>query len=236
MELHTRVWGSGPRTAVLLHGMMGDSRTWWQVGPALAERGYRAVAVDLPGHGRSPRCDGATVESFVTALLESVPAGPALAMGHSMGGSILAAAVDRLRPERAVYVDTPFDKGPAKSPSTAVLTAIYAGSKENRTLENLRRDRSWWTETDMANEADAALRFDVPTAVALSASAVGRDFTPTSAVPSLMIRAEPSDYVSPADAARLRTLGFEVRSIPGAGHSVWYGYFTPFMAALEGWA
>jgi pimeloyl-ACP methyl ester carboxylesterase len=53
MALNTLEWGDGDRTAVLIHGMMGDSRSWWEIGPALAERGYRVVAVDLPGYGRS---------------------------------------------------------------------------------------------------------------------------------------------------------------------------------------
>lgn len=55
MQLHTREWGTGDRTALLVHGIMSDSRTWRRVGPALAERGYRVLAVDLRGHGRSPR-------------------------------------------------------------------------------------------------------------------------------------------------------------------------------------
>jgi len=33
----------------------------------------------------------------------------------------------------------------------------------------------------------------------------------------------------------LAALGFEVRSVPGAGHSIWYGHFAEFMDALEGW-
>ncbi len=45
--------------AVLVHGVTGWHRTWWRVGPALAERGWRVVAVDQRGHGRSPRISGA---------------------------------------------------------------------------------------------------------------------------------------------------------------------------------
>ena len=232
MKLHTREWGKGERVAVLLHGMMGESRCWWQVGPALAERGYRAIAVDLPGHGHSPRSHEATVELFATSLLQSVPANPALAIGHSMGGFILATAVDRLCPGRAVYIDMPFTT--SAEVDGVALAAHYAAAKEQRTLENLRRQRAWWSEQDIAVEVEAAKLWDVRTAVSLSLGPA-KDFTPTTMVPSLMILAEPSMYVSPEAAEQLKALGFEVRSVAGAGHSVWYGFFNEFMAALDGW-
>jgi pimeloyl-ACP methyl ester carboxylesterase len=53
-QLHQRVWGSGPRTVVLLHGSTSSSSTWWQVGPRLAESGWTVTAFDLPSHGSSP--------------------------------------------------------------------------------------------------------------------------------------------------------------------------------------
>jgi pimeloyl-ACP methyl ester carboxylesterase len=57
--LATRAWGDGADRsrplAVLVHGVTSSSRTWWRVGPALAERGFRVLAVDLRGHGASPR-------------------------------------------------------------------------------------------------------------------------------------------------------------------------------------
>ena len=232
MKLHTREWGTDERVAVLLHGMMGESRCWWQVGPALAERGYRVIAVDLPGHGHSPRAEGATIELFARSLLQTVPTNPALAIGHSMGGFVLAAAVDRLRPGRAIYIDMPFTT--SAEVDGEALAARFAAAKEQRTLENLRRKRAWWSEQDMAVEIEAARLWDVPTAVSLSLGPA-RDFTPTIEVPSLMILAEPSMYVSPEAAEQLKAQGFEVRSVAGAGHSVWYGFFDGFMAALEGW-
>jgi pimeloyl-ACP methyl ester carboxylesterase len=235
MKLHSRQWGAGERVAVLTHGMMADSGSWWQVGPALAERGYRVIAVDLPGHGHSPRCDQATVELFVSALLESVPARPALAIGHSMGGSILAASIERLHPQRAVYVDVPFASTTTGAVDTASLTAQHHAAKASRTLEFLRANRSWWSEQDMIAEVESAKLWDVATAVSLSAGAAGRDLTPTTAVPSLMVRADPSPYVSPEDAEQLKAQGFDVRSVAGAGHSVWYGFFEEFMAVLDGW-
>jgi len=234
MSLHTREWGAGHRVAVLLHGTMADSRAWWQVGPALAERGYRVVAVDLPGHGHSPCCPTATVEMVVTSLLESVPREPELAIGHSRGGSVLAAAATQLRPRRTVYVETPFVVANYADP--AALAAALTAAQQQRTLEYLRRERSWWTEEDRVAEADAARLFDVATAVSMSMSASGRDLTPTATeVPSMALVADPSAYVSEAEVERLTTRGFEVRKVPGAGHSVWYGFFDHFMSALDGW-
>ncbi|MEV2226577.1 alpha/beta fold hydrolase, partial [Nocardia vinacea] len=52
-DLHMRQWGEGNRVAVLVHGMTTDSGSWWRLGPVLAERGYRVLAPDLPGHGCS---------------------------------------------------------------------------------------------------------------------------------------------------------------------------------------
>ena len=234
VRLHTREWGAGHRLAVLLHGTMADSRAWWQVGPALAGRGYRVIAVDLPGHGQSPRCPTATVEMVTTSLLESVPREPDLAIGHSRGGSALAAAAMQLRPGRAVYVETPFVVTSYSDP--AALTASLTGAQQERTLEYLRRERSWWAEQDRAVEADAARLFDVATAVSMSMSASGRDLTPTATVvPSMALVADPSAFVSEAEVWRLTATGFEVRKVPGAGHSVWYGFFKKFMSALDRW-
>ena len=72
-EVRTRVGpvqpepsGSEP-VALLIHGVTSSSRTWWRVGPALAARGYRVLAVDLRGHGASPGVDGALGLGDLTA-------------------------------------------------------------------------------------------------------------------------------------------------------------------------
>jgi pimeloyl-ACP methyl ester carboxylesterase len=56
-SLHLLV--AGPKTGrcvLLLHGAKYDASTWKQLGTLeqLADAGYRAVAVDLPGSGKSP--------------------------------------------------------------------------------------------------------------------------------------------------------------------------------------
>lgn len=46
---------------VLVHGLASNARMWDGVGAALADRGYASLAVDLRGHGQSPKPPVASV-------------------------------------------------------------------------------------------------------------------------------------------------------------------------------
>jgi alpha-beta hydrolase superfamily lysophospholipase len=104
--------GSSERVCVLLHGMIGSAESWWRVSDRLVESGYRVIWVDLPGHGLSPRDHELTVERAAAAVVETVSGlvaeAPVVAIGHSFGGVVLAAAASGLQPRLAVYVDAPF--------------------------------------------------------------------------------------------------------------------------------
>jgi pimeloyl-ACP methyl ester carboxylesterase len=118
VELVTRAWTPrGPASSetphvVLVHGVTGWHRTWWRVGPALAAAGWRAVAIDLRGHGHSPRIEGsASVADFaadVRAVIERIGR-PVALVGHSLGAAV-GAELCFTRPElvtRAVLEDPP---------------------------------------------------------------------------------------------------------------------------------
>lgn len=49
---------------------------------------------------------------------------------------------------------------------------------------------------------------------------------------SLLIRAEPTRFVSDEDASRLGARGIEVRSIVGAADTIWYSHFDEFLARI----
>ena len=88
-------WGPPPRETarriVLVHGLGSAAIEWGLVAGPLAGRLDASVtAIDLPGYGRSRRVGASPsmrgYERAVTKLLERD--GPAVLMGHSMGGAV----------------------------------------------------------------------------------------------------------------------------------------------------
>nr|WSX48578.1 alpha/beta hydrolase [Streptomyces sp. NBC_00974] len=230
MQLHTHTWGEGDRIALLIHGIMADHRTWRRVGPALADRGYRAIAVDLRGHGASDRGEyGPAV--FADDVVESLPAGAELAIGHSLGGLTLSLAVDRLKPQRAVFSDPAWHlAAPEPGFGPEMFAQFKAASKEQIRAMNPR-----WEEADVDVELETLAVWDEATALSLG-PLMGTDLLPAApVVPSLVQLADPSFLISPERAAVLTERGFEVRSVAGAGHTIHRDDFDGFMASLEGW-
>ncbi|MGW6270968.1 alpha/beta fold hydrolase [Streptomyces sp. NPDC055060] len=228
MKLHTREWGTGDRVAVLVHGIMSDHRTWRRVGPALADKGYRVIGVDLRGHGASGR--GAySPEIFADDLVDTVPAGVELAIGHSLGGMALALAVERLAPARAVYSDPAWALD-AAGVDPAVFVQFRKATRTTITNLNPR-----WEEADVDVEVATLALWDPDTALGLS-GANALDRTPAApAVPSLVQAADPSHLISEALKGELRRRGFEVRTVKGAGHTIHRDDFDAFMGSLDGW-
>ncbi|MEU1283642.1 alpha/beta hydrolase [Kitasatospora sp. NPDC005856] len=233
MKLHTREWGRGDRLAVLVHGIMSDHGTWRLIGPALAERGYRVLAVDLRGHGRSARGAGGSplerypLEAYAADLVESLPAGAELAVGHSLGGIALAGAVERLKPARAVYVD------PAWRFAQAGMDPRVMAELRHLTREQVVALSPTWEPADVDAELAAAAAWDEDSAWAMADQR--SDLPARPAVPSLVVLADRSLLVDAAAAGELRARGFEVRTVPGTGHTVHRDDPAGFLAALDGW-
>jgi pimeloyl-ACP methyl ester carboxylesterase len=232
MLLHAVDVGAGPRTVVLLHGMMGSSDSWWRLIPLLVERRFRVLAIDLPGHGLSPRDPRLTIEQSASSVVETVeslaPGQPIAAMGHSYGASVLAEAAALLRPDPAVYVDAALSL--AGGQDHGVLTARYAQDRRARqSPEDLRASRPFYSPKDAEVEALAARRFDAATMASVSCGA-DHEWLPRAG--SIVVRAEPSMWVREADVGRFEANGIEVRSIPGAAHTIWYSHFEEFTASV----
>lgn len=93
---------------VLVHGAWSSGASWMRLAPHLAAHGHHVEAPDLPGQpgdGHDPA--QVTLEGYVARIVSVLEAGaPALLVGHSMGGMVVA-GVSAARPElvtQAVYV------------------------------------------------------------------------------------------------------------------------------------
>ncbi|MHA6759841.1 alpha/beta fold hydrolase [Streptacidiphilus sp. PAMC 29251] len=236
MKLNTREWGSGDRVALLVHGIMSDSRTWRRVGPALAERGYRVIAVDLRGHGASGRGEY-TPALYADDLVETLPQGAELAIGHSLGGLTLVGAVDRLLPQRAVYSDPAWQLGKSRGaqPGPGFDPSMFVEFAAMADHDTIAAMNPRWEEADIQVELATLADWDSATATALAPFAVGAVLPDKPVVPSLVQLADPSFLIDPEDAATLRDRGFEVRAVAGAGHTIHRDDFDGFITSLEGW-
>lgn len=103
--------GSGGAPLLLLHGFSDSADTWRRVLELLADRGQRAVAIDLPGFGAADRLvpDEAMLDQYVRVVRAATDhfwAGeaPVLA-GNSMGGAVaLRCAEERPSPAGLVPI------------------------------------------------------------------------------------------------------------------------------------
>ncbi len=79
----------GGRHILLLHGMKFDAATWEKLGTlsVLAAAGWRAVAVDMPGFGRSQPCD-LEANTVLAGLINSLEMNSPVIVGPSMGGRL----------------------------------------------------------------------------------------------------------------------------------------------------
>jgi len=92
-RVHYKVLGTGPRTIVFVHGWTGSLEMWRLQAPEFAAKGFRVIALDLPGHGRSdaPRI-AYTMELFaraVDAVMRDAGVTQAVLVGHSMGTPVV---------------------------------------------------------------------------------------------------------------------------------------------------
>ncbi|MFZ5774256.1 MAG: alpha/beta fold hydrolase [Thermodesulfobacteriota bacterium] len=77
------------RAILLLHGMKFQAQTWRDLGTIafLAGKGYRCLALDLPGFGQSPACEVEPSE-VLAECVGGLGLGRPVVVGPSMGGRV----------------------------------------------------------------------------------------------------------------------------------------------------
>jgi non-heme chloroperoxidase len=97
-RIYYKDWGEG-QPVVFSHGWPLNADAWQSQMVFLAQNGYRAIAHDRRGHGRSSQPSGGngmdTYADDLAALLETLGLRDAVLVGHSTGGGEVARYVGR---------------------------------------------------------------------------------------------------------------------------------------------
>jgi non-heme chloroperoxidase len=141
-RIHFRDWGTGrPVVFVAPWGLCSD---WWDI-PVItfSERGWRCVAFDRRGHGRSDDpCRGYdfdTLADDIAAVMDALDLQNIVLVGHSMGGAEVVRYLTRYRSHRvtlAVLIapTTPFTMKTDDNPGGAPREAL------EKTRESFKHD------------------------------------------------------------------------------------------------
>jgi pimeloyl-ACP methyl ester carboxylesterase len=246
LRFHYRDWSShrpGAPDLVLLHGFTGHARTWDAFAEAMSDR-YRVLALDQRGHGETAWASAdqygvdemrEDLSAFVSALgLERFTL-----LGLSMGGAVAIHYAGRQPSDLAALVIV--YAAPEAAPSgarriqasvqgrdvfqgrdEALAAARAADSTPPEAHHRHRVEHSLMLTEDgrWTYRYDRALR--VPGAVRVRDPDAGWRAVANIAVPTLLVRGEVSDLLSPEIAQRMLDANSNIRltTVRGAGHSV----------------
>ena len=143
VEIYYKDWGKGP-VVVFSHGWPLSADAWDAQMLFLGKKGYRVIAHDRRGHGRSIQpwtgYDNDTFASDLTGLLEKLDLNDVNLVAHSMGGGEIARYVgcngtNRLKKMVFIGAVPPTmlltEKNPGGLP-LSVFDGLRAGIAENR--------------------------------------------------------------------------------------------------------
>jgi lipase len=218
----------------------------------LAERlddRYHVVAPDLLGHGRSGWEPPWSVEAHLGRLVEAVPDGPAVWVGHSFGGRLAAelAAREPSRVERLVLLDpalqilphVALDMAELERADTSYASAEEAVQARYDAGRVLRAPRELVLESDRRHlepGPDGRLRYRYCRSAVIAAWSIMASPHPTPAeVPTLIVLGAESWLALDEQLATYReALGdlVEVVTVPG-GHTVYWDALEETAAAVE---
>jgi pimeloyl-ACP methyl ester carboxylesterase len=204
------------RTYVLVHGFWLGSWAWSDVATRLETAGNVVIAPTLPGN-ESADADRSKIglREHVEAISKIIDGvnGEIVIVGHSAGGAVVHAIVDRYpdRISRAIYVDTrPLPNGVALNPA-------LAGDGDEVPLRALADFAPGWLD---GLDDDALALFSSLTTP--SAAGAARD---------LQVLADPARYDVPVTIVATTTTGAAMLELGRAGDP----YFTelPLLKHLE---
>jgi pimeloyl-ACP methyl ester carboxylesterase len=248
LSLATRSWGDEDRPlAVLVHGVTASTRTWWRVGPWFAENGWRAVAVDLRGHGASPRMRGDEgLDDLARDVYEAVFEGPVdVLLGHSLGALVvLKLCQDYGEPARRLVLEDP--PGPESTDFKEVahateLDAAFAGNSPEAAVRRNLAQNPTWAEEDARNSVAGLLDCDADTVVGFLRNGLRYDLAEMAgsvSIPTLLVLGSEergSVLLAPERQAVAGALRRGTVEEFDAGHSIHRDDFEGYVRLLGSW-
>ncbi len=254
VRLRYRASGDGP-PLIALHGVSDNGACWGRTADALADDGFRVLALDQRGHGESDAPErGYSQHDYIAdvlALADAENAAAVTLMGHSFGGrnTLATAAAAPQRIAKLILLDPPLM--PA---ATIPRGAEEANAGRFAYFDWLRVCQSQTAElmTAMKRISNPGWRHDEYTAWAASKlQATPRlwgsdgiawrpDWRPhlrTVHSPALLLRGEPEfGGLIPAacvDEALALKPDLRVITIAGAGHDLHRDHFAATIAAIR---
>lgn len=246
-EIYYKDWGSG-RPVILSHGWPLNSDSWEAQQLHLALNGYRAIAHDRRGHGRSSQTwDGNEMDTYaddLATVVEHLDLRDITLIGFSTGGGEVVRYIGRHGTDRVaqlvlVSAVPPFmlktDDNPSGVP-VAVFDGIRAGSLMDRsqTYRDLADGPFFGNNREGQNPSQgmrdafwrqglqAGARNAYESIAAFSATDFRRDLDLVD-VPTLVIHGD-DDQVVPFEvggkASAARITGAELKVYPGAPHGI----------------
>lgn len=231
-----KVFGSGTKPVVFIHGFIFDSSLWDRQVPAL-ENDYKIILPDLRGFGESTDCDGMiTLESYaddVINLLKELKLEKPVLAGLSMGGYAALRIAER-HPEMfsaLVLFDTRAtgDSNEAKVKRAAGVRVIKAGGLRIYTtalMDSVFCDEFKKTEPEEFKgfvERGSSIKNEgaVGALLAMMGRTDTSGFLETTDLPVLAICGEHDTLTPPAEMTSMmkKVKNGEFHIIPNAGHA-----------------
>jgi lipase len=246
IRLHARRAGAGP-LVVLLHGVTDNGACWGRTAEALAER-FDVVALDQRAHGRSEApANGYQLSDLagdVADVVEALGRGPAIVIGHSMGGAV-GIQLALSRPERVARLVTLDPALVRDFGDDAVRYAWFQWARDLQArplaevLATQRAEHPNWPEHELIAWAESKHQVS-PRLWAPGGLELGRDFRQALvqiSAPITIIRGEPArgSIVSDEDVAYLAAHAAHIRvwQVPGAGHDLHRDFYGPTLGLIE---
>ncbi|MGW1143971.1 alpha/beta fold hydrolase [Streptomyces sp. NPDC002454] len=222
---HLVLGGDGARTVVFVPGTNLNAAASLPLATALVAAGHRVLLVDVPGQPglssgeRAPsRGRLAWYGAWLDEVLDSVPSGPVVVLGHSLGAAIaLSAGSSRI--SRLVLVSPAGLTGLRLTPS--VLAASAAWLLRPAPTHSARLLRTMLSPGRQPRE-DLVHWMTLVARHARSSGAPGLAVLPARSIPRTVLTGEHDVFLPPGrlEPAVRGILGTELGVVPGAGHLV----------------